>query len=168
MTCSTATTNTPICIVYTVPLGGGGGAFSTQAITDAFNQCVALGGTEADCSTYANRGSFEGHPPAGYTTSNPLMIQITWDVSVAPLGLATPVYYQRDGLAPKLLSTCDKNKKGGIKYPIHPDPCLKAIKILGKTKDTSKQCKPQSACFGDVQAQILLSSNPTDGGIYHK
>jgi hypothetical protein len=163
-TCMTATSNTPICIQYSIP-SGGGGVFSTQAITDAVAQCTALhGGDSTGCGTLAALGSFEGHPPAGYAASNPLMIQVTWDVTVAgSLSPLTPdVYYQLDGSAPKRLSAC--TKKGVAK----PDPCLKAIKILGKSNDTTKTCKPQSACFGDIQVQILLSSNPIDGGIYHK
>jgi uncharacterized repeat protein (TIGR01451 family) len=158
--CGNATTKTPICIVYTIP-SGGGGAFSSQALADSVSQCQSLGGTLPQCTGFAALASFEGHPPAGYAPTKPLMIQVTWDVTITNNTIGT-VYYQKDGAAPKPVAAC---KKSGL---ASPDPCLKAIKTLGKSTDTQKSCKPQSSCYGDVQAQILLSSNPTDGGIYHK
>ena len=162
-TCDPATTAHPICIKYSVP-SGGGGAFSTAGVTAAVSQCTSLGGTATNCAGMGGTsglGSFEGHPPAGYTKTNPLMIQITWDVSTGVKQTDT-IYYQVDGSQPKPLAAC---KKGGV---ANPDPCLKAIKTLGKSADTTKTCKPQSSCFGDVQAQVLLSSNPVDGGLYRK
>ena len=38
-----------------------------------------------------------------------------------------------------------------------PDPCLKKTHVLGTSKKDN--CGTKAACFGDLQAQILATSN---------
>jgi hypothetical protein len=161
-TCTTATKAHPICMTIQVP-SGGGGVFSVQnAITGYSNFNFST--TFCGGNPCANGiGSFEGHPPTGYNDPNhPILLimtldQTAWDGNPAN---QNDFWYQADTLhggQPFQLVKCT-NPNVDTAFP---DPCLKKTNVIGRK--TPSGCSTQAACFGDLQAQILLTS-AADGG----
>jgi uncharacterized repeat protein (TIGR01451 family) len=160
-TCTTATKTNPICIQFQVP-SGGGGVFSLQDTIQGYSTFDFSTFCGGPCTAGKGLGSFEGHPPAGYNDPrNPMVIIATWDQSAwdGVTSTQNQVWYQADSLhggVPFLLAKCT-NPNVDTAFP---DPCLKKTNILGRMVPG---CSTNAACFGDLQAQILLTS-AADGG----
>jgi len=145
---------------------GGGGVFSVQNAIPGYSNfqfSTFCGGSS--CSSPTNPiGSFEGHPPAGYNNpSNPIQLTVTWDRS-AWSGAQDTIFYQADSLhggVPFQLAKCGNQSVDTTA----PDPCIKKTNVLGSANKDN--CGLKAACFGDLQAQILLTS-AADGGFAKK
>ncbi|MFL5737516.1 MAG: fibronectin type III domain-containing protein [Actinomycetota bacterium] len=161
-TCTTATAQHPICVTMTVP-SGGGGVFSVQNAITGYSNFQFTNFCSGGCGL--GLGSFEGHPPAGYNDpTHPIQLTVTWDRS-AWADTENSIFYQADSLqggVPFQLVKCT-NQNVDTAFP---NPCIKKTNVLGSAKkDTS--CGLKAACFGDLQAQILLTS-AADGGFAKK
>jgi hypothetical protein len=160
-TCTTATTKNPICVTMQVP-SGGGGVFSVQNAITGYSSFQFTNFCNGSCGL--GIGSFEGHPPAGYNNpNNPIQLTVTWDRS-AWSGTENSIFYQADSLhggLPFQLVKCTNQSVDSA----FPDPCIKKTNVIGSKNGDN--CTLKAACFGDLQAQILLTS-AADGGFAKK